>query len=154
MTAILTKKGFTVQVERGAGVGAKFRDDDYVQAGGIIVDGTTAFQSDILLKVRQPHESDIPLIKKNSTLISFLYPAQNKELVSKLAERKINAFGKYFCRNFVLMRVEQVFSMETPSEQQLQSLQLFVFQLFLQQWTAFHAFRVLRYLTPSAQWLT
>lgn len=94
-TATLVKKGFTVNVEAGAGFEAKFRDVDYKQAGGAIVDNRTALQSDILLKVRQPHDSEIPLFKENSTLISFLYPAKNKELIDKLAEKKMTAFGGF-----------------------------------------------------------
>lgn len=95
VTGTLSKNGFSVLVERGAGLEAKFRDDDYVQAGANIVDGNSANAADIVLKVRQPHEADISQFQENSTLISFLYPAQNKDLVNKLAERKINAFGKF-----------------------------------------------------------
>lgn len=84
-----------MQVEAGAGFEAKFRDQDYIDAGGKIVDAKTAFHSDILLKVRQPMDAEIALLKENSTLISFLYPAQNKELMAKLGEKKINAFGGY-----------------------------------------------------------
>lgn len=93
-TATLVKKGFTVNVEAGAGFEAKFRDDEYKKAGGVIVDDKTALQSDILLKVRQPNESEIPLFKPNSTLISFLYPAKNKALIDSLSKRKMNAFGE------------------------------------------------------------
>lgn len=50
--------------------------------------------SDIILKVRQPLENEVDYFKENSTLLSFLYPAQNKSIVDKLATRKINAFGK------------------------------------------------------------
>lgn len=96
VTATLVQKGFTVQIEQGAGFEAKFRDDDYAKAGGKIVDAKSALDTDILLKVRQPHEQEIPLLKERSTLISFLYPAQNKELINKLADRKLNAFGKHF----------------------------------------------------------
>lgn len=94
VTSTLVQKGFTVQIEQGAGLEAKFRDDDYVKAGGKIVDAKTALDTDILLKVRQPHEQELPLLRERSTLISFLYPAQNKELINKLADRKLNAFGE------------------------------------------------------------
>lgn len=93
VTAALTKKGFTVNIEKGAGEEAKFRDQDFADAGGKIVDGNKVWDSDILLKVRQPMESEIPLLKDNSTLISFLYPAQNKDLLNNLAKKKINAFA-------------------------------------------------------------
>lgn len=45
VTAILVKKGFNVNIEKGAGEGAKFRDDDYLAAGGKIVDGNKAFET-------------------------------------------------------------------------------------------------------------
>lgn len=83
-----------MNVESGAGLGAKFRDDDYVQAGAKVVDEKSAYNSDILLKVRQPLDTEIPLMKPGSTLISFLYPSKNKEIIDKLAERKVNAFSK------------------------------------------------------------
>lgn len=89
----MIKKGFTVNIEHGAGVDAKFRDDDYAKAGAKIVDAKNALQSDIVLKVRQPHESDIPLLRDNATLISFLYPAKNKALIDQLSKKKMNAFG-------------------------------------------------------------
>lgn len=50
--------------------------------------------SDIIFKVRQPLENEVNYFKENSTLLSLLYPAQNKDIVNKLAEKKINAFGK------------------------------------------------------------
>ena len=43
VAATLTKKGFTVEVEKGAGTGAKFRDMDYEASGAKIVDRKTAF---------------------------------------------------------------------------------------------------------------
>lgn len=96
VTATLIKNGFAVQVEAGAGFEAKFRDQEYLDAGATIVDANTAFNSDILLKVRQPMEAEIPMLRENSTLISFIYPGQNKAMVEKLAEKRINAFGKLY----------------------------------------------------------
>lgn len=93
VAATLIKKGFNVHVEEGAGFEAKFRDSDYVGAGVKIVSKDDAFSSDIVLKVRQPLESEVEFLKPGTTLISFLYPGQNKSLIEKLAEQKINAFG-------------------------------------------------------------
>lgn len=91
------KKGFTVNIEEGAGFSAKFRDEAYSKAGANIVNSATALSSDIVLKVRPPHDSDIPLLRDNSTLISFLYPARNKPLIDKLSSKKMNAFGMNCC---------------------------------------------------------
>jgi hypothetical protein len=52
-----------------------------------------AFKSDIVLKVRAPTDKELPLFKDNATLISFLYPKQNQDLVEKLATHNLNAFA-------------------------------------------------------------
>ena len=91
--ATLIKNGFSVNVEAGAGFEAKFLDADYVAAGCKIVDVGTAFTSDIVLKVRPPAMEEVPLIKDGGHLISFIYPAQNKELLDALAEKKATVLG-------------------------------------------------------------
>lgn len=48
---------------------------------------------DIVLKVRNPLENEVNYFKENGTLISFLYPVQNKGLVELLAKRHMNVFG-------------------------------------------------------------
>ncbi|KAF5358029.1 hypothetical protein D9756_001498 [Leucocoprinus leucothites] len=94
--ALLRKKGFTkVLVERNAGAGAQFLDEHYAAAGATLVARDELFkQSDILLKVRPPLAGqEVEKIKEGSTVISFLYPAQNKAIVDTLAQRKTNAFA-------------------------------------------------------------
>jgi len=94
--ALLLKKGFKeVLVERSAGAEAKFLDEQYTTAGAKLVSKEELFgASDILLKVRPPilgQEADS--IKEGSTVVSFLYPAQNKPIVDVLSSRKVNAFA-------------------------------------------------------------
>ena len=43
--------------------------------------------------MRHPLETEIGLFKENANVISFLYPAQNKPLIEKMAEKKLTAFG-------------------------------------------------------------
>ena len=93
---LLLKKGFgQVLVEKSAGLEAQFLDEQYKAAGATLVDKSELFtRSDILLKVRAPapgHEAE--LVKKGSTLISFLYPGQNKATVEALAARKSTVFA-------------------------------------------------------------
>lgn len=107
------KKGFTVNIEEGAGFPAKFRDEDYSNAGAKIVNASAALASDIVLKVRQPHDSDIPLFRDNSTLVSFLYPARNKPLIDKLSTKKMNAFGTYGKRVNVYMTNSQQLQLQS-----------------------------------------
>jgi NAD(P) transhydrogenase subunit alpha len=92
----LIKLGFDVIVESGAGVAAAFTDQAYQEAGAKIVPDASAVwtQADLILKVRAPekydgtgpHEAD--LIKERARLISFIWPAQNKDLIAHLARRK------------------------------------------------------------------
>lgn len=94
VTAQLVKQGFNVHIETGAGVEAKFRDTDYTAAGAqIVANAQAAFDADILLKVRQPLDVEVALLREHSTLISFLYPGQNRDLIARMGERRINAFG-------------------------------------------------------------
>merc|ERR1711992_421225 len=66
---------------------------DCEAAGAKIVDSNAAFQSDIVLKLRQPSIQEAAQFREESTLYSFLYPAQNKDLIDALAARKLTAFG-------------------------------------------------------------
>lgn len=50
--------------------------------------------SDIILKVRPLIDHEVQSVRPEGTLISFLYPAQNQELIKKLADKNVNAFGK------------------------------------------------------------
>lgn len=93
--ALLKKKGFgRVLVERGAGTEADFPDEAYEKAGAIIVDpGSIWAAADILLKVRGPNLTEIDRLKEGATIISFLQPAQNKDIVERLAARKVTSFA-------------------------------------------------------------
>ncbi|KAJ7343403.1 PNTB-domain-containing protein [Mycena albidolilacea] len=92
--AVLRKKGFAkVLVEKHAGAEAQFLDEQYTAAGATIVSREEVFAAaDILLKVRPPLEGqEAQQIKQGSTVISFLYPVQNKQIVDTLASRKVQA---------------------------------------------------------------
>ncbi|KAL4888611.1 NAD(P) transhydrogenase beta subunit-domain-containing protein [Aspergillus ambiguus] len=97
--ALLLKKGFArVLVERGAGDEAQLLDEAYEQAGATLVDNAAIWsQSNIILKVRSPQEdapiNEVAALRQGSTVISFLYPAQNKLLVDKLASRGVTTFA-------------------------------------------------------------
>jgi len=86
----LVKLGFTVSVESGAGDAANFADDTYRAAGADVV-GTAAelwAKSDIVFKVRAPSAAEVGLVREGATLIGFIWPAQNPELMQQLAARK------------------------------------------------------------------
>ena len=86
----LIKLGFSVNVESGAGDPANCSDDTYRAAGAQIVDGAAKLWSgsDIVFKVRAPSLDEVNLMREGSTLVSFIWPAQNPELMQKLAAKK------------------------------------------------------------------
>lgn len=89
----LLKLGFSVAVESGAGKLASFDDAAFVEAGASISDEATVWQSDIILKVNAPTDEEIELTREGSTLVSFIWPAQNPDLLEKLAARKVTVLS-------------------------------------------------------------
>ncbi len=83
----LVKLGFRVAVQSGAGDAANFSDDAYRAAGADIV-AQVWDAADIVFKVRAPSTAEVALLREGSTLVSFVWPAQNRELMEALAARK------------------------------------------------------------------
>src|SRR4051812_14750661 len=86
----LIKLGFRVVVESGAGNASNFSDDAYRAAGAEIIEGAAKVwaASDIIFKVRGPSTAEVGLMREGGTLVSFVWPAQNPELMQQLAARK------------------------------------------------------------------
>lgn len=91
--AQLRKLGFKVAVESGAGELASFTDNMYAAAGADLVNSAEVWNSDIIYKINAPSEAEIPKIKDGTTLVSFLYPAQNSDVIKALSEKKINVLA-------------------------------------------------------------
>ncbi|MCG6348186.1 Re/Si-specific NAD(P)(+) transhydrogenase subunit alpha [Vibrio fluvialis] len=93
----LIKLGFEVAIESQAGSLASFEDTAYEAAGAKVVSKDDVWQSDIVLKVNAPVSNEevdeISLLKEGATLISFIWPAQNPELMEKLTVKNINVMA-------------------------------------------------------------
>ena len=91
----LIKLGFKVKVQSGAGDAANFADDTYRAAGAEIVADAAALWagSDIVFKVRGPNADEVGLMREGQTLISFIWPAQNPDLMQQLAARKVTVLA-------------------------------------------------------------
>ncbi|WP_130470931.1 Re/Si-specific NAD(P)(+) transhydrogenase subunit alpha [Candidatus Magnetaquicoccus inordinatus] len=97
----LIKMGYQVIVENNAGAAAQFTNDSYTAAGAEIAPDADSLWggSDMVIKVRPPmvnpadnrHEAD--LLSEGKHLISFIWPAQNKELMDRLAARKVTVLA-------------------------------------------------------------
>jgi len=97
----LQKLGFTLAIETQAGAAANFDDEEYRKVGVEIVEDPRDIwhNSDIILHVRPPGPHPelgffgVELMKPGQTLISFLYPALNPELLQALADRGVTALA-------------------------------------------------------------
>jgi len=99
--AQIMQLGFSVIIESGAGLNANISDADYQAVGvGIVADSQSLWQqADIILKVRAPQrrrrlEIDEPaLLREGQTLISFIWPAQNPELMQVMADKNVTVLA-------------------------------------------------------------
>jgi proton-translocating NAD(P)+ transhydrogenase subunit alpha len=98
---MLIKLGFEVCIESGAGLLANISDEAYREVGVKIVPTAKAVwqKSDIILKVRAPERhpelsiDEVELMKAGQHLISFIWPAQNEQLMQKLAAKKVTVLA-------------------------------------------------------------
>ncbi len=91
----LQKQGFEVYIQKGAGLKANFSDKDFEEAGAKLVNSASEIysQSDIVLKVKEPSVEEVSLMREGLVLLSYLWPAQNQDLLKKLADQKVNAIA-------------------------------------------------------------
>ncbi|MBT8107906.1 MAG: Re/Si-specific NAD(P)(+) transhydrogenase subunit alpha [Gammaproteobacteria bacterium] len=84
----LIELGFSVAVESGAGEQASFSDEAYRQAGCEIIGTAEELWSstDLVMKVRAPDDDEAARLRAGQALISFIWPAQNPELLEKLTK--------------------------------------------------------------------
>ncbi|MGV0626520.1 Re/Si-specific NAD(P)(+) transhydrogenase subunit alpha [Mycolicibacter minnesotensis] len=88
--AALTKLGYDVVVDSGAGEASSFSDAAFTEAGATIGDARTA---DIVFGVNAPSVEQLDALKPGATLISLLAPALNPERVEDLSRRPITALS-------------------------------------------------------------
>jgi NAD(P) transhydrogenase subunit alpha len=90
----IVKKGFTVQIESGAGLLSFYSDEAYTNAGAKIVTKNEAYStSDVLLRVNAPPLEEIKLMKKEAILISFMWAATSVDLIDACVSAGISAFS-------------------------------------------------------------
>lgn len=91
----LKKQGFDVYIQSNAGVKANFSNEAFEEAGAHIVQNAAEIygNSDIVLKVKEPSAEEVSMMKEGLVMLSYLWPAQNPELLQKLADKKVNAIA-------------------------------------------------------------
>ncbi|MBI3876224.1 MAG: alanine dehydrogenase, partial [Verrucomicrobia bacterium] len=91
----LIKRGHTVVVERGAGVGAGYPDSDYEQAGAQLLDDHAAVfaAGDLTVKVKEPLPSEFALLRPGQILFTYLHLAANRALTEALMKSGVTALA-------------------------------------------------------------
>ena len=91
----LVKLGFKVVVQSDAGAAANFSDEAYEAAGAKVVPDAAGVWAgaDIIFKVRAPTAEEVGLMHEGQTLVSFIWPAQNPDLMQSLAARKVTVLA-------------------------------------------------------------
>ena len=85
----LIAMGFTVAIEAGAGNGSDYADDTYLEAGVVVQSSDVLWDTaDLILKVRSPVASEVERMRSGSWLVSFIWPAQQPELMKQFASQQ------------------------------------------------------------------
>ena len=86
LTMQLTRHGHSVLVERNAGLGSGYPDQDYVKAGAEIVEQPKDVfaRADMIVKVKEPLEAEFPLLRRGQILFTYLHLAASKSLTEAL----------------------------------------------------------------------
>lgn len=108
----LRQLGCTVLLEKGAGLGAYYGDEEY-EAAQICEDSAQLYQqADIVLKVEGPNEEEIAHLKKDAIVIGMLSPTRYPSRVKALCERQITSFAME-----LIPRISRAQSMDVLSSQ-------------------------------------
>jgi H+-translocating NAD(P) transhydrogenase subunit alpha len=89
----LVGRKLEVVVETSAGAGSNASDEDYRQAGATVGTAPDVYGADIVFKIHAPRPEELGRLRAGGTLVSFLYPLANTELVRDLAGRKVSAIA-------------------------------------------------------------
>lgn len=90
----LIQLGHTVIAERSCGMGCGFLDAEYEAAGcTMVARHEDAFQADLILKVKEPQSSEVPLFKPGQILFTYLHLAANQELTTSLRDTGVTGIA-------------------------------------------------------------
>ena len=91
----LTEAGHQVLVEAGAGSGSTISDSEYVEAGAEVVEtaGEVWGRADLVVKVKQPQQSEYACLRPGMLLFTYLHLAPLPELTNRLLETEVTAIA-------------------------------------------------------------
>ncbi|MBK1640537.1 NAD(P)(+) transhydrogenase (Re/Si-specific) subunit alpha [Chromatium okenii] len=89
----LIGKGFTVQIEAGAGVRAGYPDADYAQVGAQLTDRAGAYDVDLVLKVRRPTADEVAAMRDGGLFIGLLETCGADEILTAMLTKNLRVLG-------------------------------------------------------------
>ena len=89
----LTRRGHSVVVQKNAGIGSGYPDEEYVKAGAEIVDQAKEVftRADMVVKVKEPLEAEFSLLRKDQILFTYLHLAASRSLTEALLKSGVTA---------------------------------------------------------------
>ncbi|MCY0870572.1 MAG: alanine dehydrogenase, partial [Firmicutes bacterium] len=85
----LVRLGHDVEVERSAGVGSGYSDDEYQAAGARLIDRSELYGADMIVKVKEPLPEEFQFLRPGQILFTYLHLAPARELTMALLEREV-----------------------------------------------------------------
>jgi alanine dehydrogenase len=90
----LVKSGHEVFIQKGAGLGSSFRDEEYIQAGASIVDtAEEVWSMDMVMKVKEPLKRELPFFREDLILFTYLHLAAEPEVTQELINKRVTAIA-------------------------------------------------------------
>ncbi len=92
---LLVQSGHEVYIEKDAGEQSGFSDDDYIEAGAMILESPREIFNicEMILKVKEPHPQEYDLLKAGQILFTYLHLAPFKKLTEILKEKEVTAIA-------------------------------------------------------------
>ena len=91
---VLKEKGHTIFVEKAAGIGAGFTDNDYIDAGAEIVpEPEQAWNRELIIKVKEPLIPEYKFLQKGQILFTYLHLAADRRLTEHLIDCGVSAIA-------------------------------------------------------------
>ena len=91
----LVRRGHTVWVQKGAGIGSGYSDEEFIHVGAkMAATAETIFEAaDLIVKVKEPQESEFQQLRPGQILFTYLHLAANLELTNALKKSKVTAIA-------------------------------------------------------------
>lgn len=85
--------GHELRVERQAGAGIGFSDDDYLAAGAQLGDAASIYAADLIIKVKEPQVQEYACLRPGQMLFCYLHLAAAPQLARELLQRQVTAIA-------------------------------------------------------------